>query len=121
MVLETSEVLEALVMLVGGGSSETIKVLLLGVDSIHYNTRQRRNDKQITDVDSIHWHTRQRRDSKQILIVGVDSDRTQSGGLQKDKVDMRDFNSWRRFKRIKLYKLIDVDSKRTESAGLITC
>jgi hypothetical protein len=30
----------------GGGVLETIKVLLLGVDSIHCNTRQRRNDKQ---------------------------------------------------------------------------
>jgi hypothetical protein len=39
----------------GGGGSETIKVLLLGVDSIHYNTRQRRNDKQVLrEVDSIH-------------------------------------------------------------------
>jgi hypothetical protein len=30
----------------GGGGSETIKVLLLGVDSVQCNTRQRRNDKQ---------------------------------------------------------------------------
>jgi hypothetical protein len=30
----------------GGGVSATIKILLLGVDWIHYNTRQRRNDKQ---------------------------------------------------------------------------
>jgi hypothetical protein len=53
----------------GGGGSETIKAPILGVDSIHCNTRQRRNNKQILiDVDSIHWNTRQRRDGTQILI-----------------------------------------------------
>jgi len=56
----------------GGGGSEMIKVPLLGVNSIHCNTRQRRNDKQILlEVDSIHCNTRQRRDDKQILIVVV--------------------------------------------------
>jgi hypothetical protein len=86
----------------GGGVSEMIKILLLGVDSIHYNTRQRRNDKQILiDVDSIHWNTRQRRDGKQVLIVGVDSNRTESGELQKDKVKIRDFNRWPRFRNDK--------------------
>jgi hypothetical protein len=58
----------------GGGGLDTIKVLLIGVDSVQCNTRQRRNDKQI-------------------LIVGVNSNRTQSGRLQKDKVEIRDFNS----------------------------
>jgi len=83
----------------GGGGSETINVLLWGVVWIHYNTRQRWNDKQLLrEVDSIHWNTRQRRDDKQILIVGIDSGRTQSGRLQRDKVKIRDFNSWRRFR-----------------------
>jgi len=81
--------------------SVTLKVLLLGVDSIHYNPRQRRNNKQITGVDSIHRQRRQRRDGKQIVIVGVDSDRTQSGGLQKHKVDMRHFKSWLHFRNDK--------------------
>jgi hypothetical protein len=30
----------------GGGGSETIKILLLGVDLVQCTTRQRRNDKQ---------------------------------------------------------------------------
>jgi len=76
-----------------GGGLEMLKVLLLGVDSIHYNTTQMRNDKQISGFDSIHWHTRQRRHGKQILIVGFDYNRSQSGGLQKDKVKIRDFTA----------------------------
>jgi hypothetical protein len=42
----------------GGGVSQTIKVLLLGVDSVQCNTRQRRNDKQrkLIDVGSINWN-----------------------------------------------------------------
>jgi len=40
-----------------GGVAEMIKVLLLGVDSIHCHTRQRRNDKQrLRNVGSIHWN-----------------------------------------------------------------
>jgi hypothetical protein len=38
----------------GGGGSATMKALLLGVDSINCNTRQKKNDKQIIDVDSMH-------------------------------------------------------------------
>jgi len=39
----------------GGGNLETIKALLLGVNSIHCNTRERRNDEQILiEVDPIH-------------------------------------------------------------------
>jgi len=42
----------------GGGGSETIKVLLLAVDSVQCNIRQRRNNKQrkLIDVGSIHWN-----------------------------------------------------------------
>jgi NAD kinase len=100
----------------GGGGLESLMVLLLGVDSIHYNTRQTRNDKHvlrevhsihyntrqrkgekhiiIVGGDSIHYNTRHRRHHKQVLIVGVDSSRTQSGGLQQDKVKIQDFNIW---------------------------
>jgi len=46
----------------GGGVSETIKVLLLGVDSVQCNPRQRRNDKQrLRDVGSIHWNRAEER------------------------------------------------------------
>jgi len=46
----------------GGRVSETIKVLLLGVNSIHCNTRKRRNDKQrLRDVGSIHWNRAEER------------------------------------------------------------
>jgi len=46
----------------GGRVSETLQVLLFGVNSIHYNTRQRRNDKQILrDVSSILWNRAEER------------------------------------------------------------
>jgi len=46
----------------GGGVPEMIKVLLLGVDSIHCNTRQRRNDTQrLRDVGSIPWNRAEER------------------------------------------------------------
>jgi len=70
----------------------------------------------LIEVDSIHWNTKQRSDDTQILIVGINSNRTQSGGLQKDTVKVRGFNGryWRFGNDKDSNKQIDADSKRFE-------